>query len=98
MKLIIFSVYDQKADAYINPFYLPTTAQAIRTFQDCVDDSNHQFGKHPEDYFLYELGTFENTDASFELIDKKLLISGLEAKRQFDIQEELDNVEKLITN
>lgn len=63
----IFSVYDQKAEAYLPPFYLPNRAMAVRTFTDCANAKDHQFNKHPQDYLLVELGEFDDTSASFDL-------------------------------
>lgn len=63
----IFSVYDQKAEAYLPPFYLPTRAMAIRTFGDCANSADHQFSKHPQDYLLVELGEWDDNSGSFEL-------------------------------
>mgnify|MGYP000485008555 CR=1 FL=1 len=56
----IFTVYDQKAHAYLPPFFLPQEGMAIRTFADCVNKPDHQFNAHPEDYNLAEIGTFND--------------------------------------
>lgn len=61
MQLKMFSVYDIKAEAYLPPFFLPTVGMAVRTFADCARSKDHQFGKNPEDYILYELGTFDDS-------------------------------------
>lgn len=61
--LKIFSVYDSKAAAYLPPFFLPRTEQAERAFQQCAGDKKHQFGSFPEDYTLYEIGTFDDENA-----------------------------------
>lgn len=63
----IFTVYDTKAKAYMPPFYMQSTGQAMRAFEDTVNDETHAFAKHPEDYVLYELGTFDDQNASFQL-------------------------------
>jgi len=68
MKHFVFTVYDDKSEAYLQPFFLQKEAQAIRTFTDLVNDRNHQFGLHPGDYTLFVLGTFEDTDATWELL------------------------------
>lgn len=60
--LKIFSVYDQKARAFLPPFFLPERAMAERVFTDCVNSDDHQFGRHPEDYTLIEIGTFDDKD------------------------------------
>ena len=60
----IFSVYDYKAQTYTAPFFDHSEARAIRSFADCAQDPEHQFGKHPEDYTLFNLSEFDDTLAS----------------------------------
>lgn len=62
----IFTIYDQKAGAYLTPFFLPRAAQAERTFKDCVDSDSHQFGQHPEDYTLLEIAEFDDSTATID--------------------------------
>lgn len=59
--MFIFSVYDSKAEAYLPPFFLPTKASALRAFGDAAVDPKHQFAAHPEDYTLFELGTYDES-------------------------------------
>lgn len=68
MKLRIFTVYDQVAKAHLPPFFLPQEGQAIRTFTDMVNNPEHQFGQHPEDYTLTELGVFDDETAEISLL------------------------------
>ena len=65
--LNIFCVHDAKAQAYITPFYLPQPGQATRAFADAANDQNHQFGRHPEDYTLFHLGKFDETNCVYNL-------------------------------
>ena len=58
--LKIFSVYDKKQEAYLNPFYRSQVGEAIREFLDAVNDDKTQFNKHPEDYSLQIIGEFNN--------------------------------------
>ena len=79
MKLIIFSVYDQKAEAYLPPFFIPNAAMAQRTFSEAVNSPSHQFGKHPADYTLIELGTFDDGKATIHPHEiAKTVCTGLE--------------------
>lgn len=64
MKHEIFTVYDIKTEAYLPPFYMPTKGAAIRAIMDTLDDPNHQFSKHPEDFTLFHIGTFDDVDAN----------------------------------
>lgn len=61
----IFSVYDSKAEAYMSPFFMVATGQAIRSFVDTATDAASQLGKHPEDFTLFELGTYDDLTAEF---------------------------------
>lgn len=69
MKMKIFSVYDSKAGAYLQPFFFNHTGGALRAFSDLCSDVQHTFGKHPEDYTLFELGTYEDDKSSFDIYD-----------------------------
>lgn len=63
-----FSVFDSRTLAYLPPFFLQSAPQAERAIGDCVNDPKHEFGKHPEDYTLFALGTFDDLKGSFELL------------------------------
>ncbi len=60
MEHLLFSIYDEKAHAYLPPFTLPRSDMAIRTFSDCINSDTHAFSRHPGDYTLYELGVFDD--------------------------------------
>lgn len=78
MYLKIFTVYDQKAKAYLPPFFLPEKGMAERTFSDCCNDEHHQFGKHPEDYTLIYAGEFsDETGELLPLVPAEVLGTGM---------------------
>lgn len=78
MKHLLFTVYDEKAEVFLPPFFVPTIGLATRAFSDCVNTPDHQFGKHPADYTLFQLGEFYDHDASFVETNKKSLGNGVE--------------------
>lgn len=55
----IFSVKDSAVGAFMQPFTSQSRGAAIRAFADAVNDSSTPMNKHPDDYELYEIGTFE---------------------------------------
>lgn len=57
--LKMFTVYDSKAEAFIQPFYEQTTASAQRAFSNAANNETHQFAMHGGDYTLFELGIFD---------------------------------------
>lgn len=65
MKLLAFSVYDEKVQGFNAPFFCQAVGQASRSFDDLVNDPQTVISRHPEDYSLYQVGSFE--DASAEL-------------------------------
>jgi len=67
----IFSVYDSKAGAYTQPFYAVNRRVAIRMFSELANDPNHAFGMHPEDFTLFELGSFNDQDGTIDQLDVK---------------------------
>lgn len=69
MKLLAYSVYDEKAAAYLQPFFAPTRGLAIRSFADAVNDETHAFHKHLADYTLFEVGEFEQNLGTFAVMD-----------------------------
>lgn len=73
MILKVFTIRDIKAGAYLPPFLVKTTGLAHRSFQDAANNSDHDFNKYPSDYELFELGTFNDEDASFSLSSPKSL-------------------------
>lgn len=64
MKLIIFSVHDSKAAAWIQPFYAPTVAVGLRMFHEAANDQNTNFHKHAGDFTLFQLGDFDQQTGS----------------------------------
>lgn len=59
MNLVICSIHDSKAEAWINPMTFQSRAQAVRSFSDAIQDGQSEFSKHPEDYSLFMLGEFD---------------------------------------
>lgn len=59
----IFAVYDSKANFFGQPFFEGEQASAIRSFGDAVNDASNpanQWNKHPEDFQLFSIGSFDN--------------------------------------
>lgn len=63
----VFAVFDSAAQAYLAPFTLPAKGMAIRGFTDAVNNDQTEFSKHPEDYHLFEFGTFDDNTGIYDL-------------------------------
>jgi len=55
----IFTVFDSKAEAYLEPFTQPAIGSAVRMFESAANDPEHSFGKYPGDYGLFCIGEFD---------------------------------------
>lgn len=65
MILKVFSIYDIKAELFNTPFFMGTNGEAIRAFKDLVNNPDSTPGRHPEDYRLMCIGSFDNASGSF---------------------------------
>ncbi len=89
MKHKMFTVFDVKAQCYLSPFCLPERGMAIRAFSDCVNNKEHQFGKHPGDYTLFELGFFDDAVALVSCHAGEKIVNGLEVVISGEYEPEL---------
>lgn len=62
----IFTIYDNKAKAYLPPFFSQNTATAIREVEQAVNNPDHGLHVHAEDYGLFELGEFHESSGKIE--------------------------------
>lgn len=85
MKFGVYSVYDDKAKAYITPFFMPTDAMAIREFANMANDNGHRFCLNAEDYTLFRVGRWESDDAQFTDTQTEVLGRALQFKKNIVI-------------
>jgi hypothetical protein len=84
MKIKMFNIYDQKAKSFLQPFFMQNNSLAVRAITDLANDPEHSFCRHAEDYTLYELGTFDDQDCSFDLHDAPLTICLINTLKESD--------------
>lgn len=63
-RLLLCSVFDAKAEAFMQPVFVQAKGQAIRSFSDAINDASTNFGKHPEDYTLFVVGEWDELDGT----------------------------------
>ncbi len=71
----IFTVFDEKAKAYLPPFVLAEVGMALRIFGDCVNSKDHQFGKHPHDYTLFAIGCFDDSTGTISELNNRGVVA-----------------------
>lgn len=75
MKYQIFTVKDLAVGAFGRPMFMQSSGQALRSFSDEVNraaDDNQMF-KHPEDFSLFHLGSWDEETGVFDSIEPEFL-------------------------
>lgn len=75
MKLIIVSIYDSKAGFFGQPVSTVAKGAALRSFQDEVNTDGSTYARHPEDFSLFEIGTFNQDTGMIEPLKAPLQIA-----------------------
>lgn len=70
MEIHIFAIKDRGINAYMRPFFGQHPNQAIRMFQDECNRPDGEVIKHPDDYDLYHLGTFNEETGQIKMLEQ----------------------------
>lgn len=66
-KINMFTIFDTKANAYLQPFFSRTNDTAIRELTKAVNDEKSLFHNAAEDYTLFYLGNFDEDEGTFDM-------------------------------
>lgn len=64
MLMKVFSIFDEKAKCFGPLWPMKHNGEALREFSDITADKNGRIGKHPEDFKLYSLGTYDDNSGA----------------------------------
>lgn len=73
----IYTVRDNKIDAYLEPHFAHDDETAKRTMIYSVNDQQHPFSKNAEDYALYYLGEYDDITAKITSLDQPKHLANL---------------------
>lgn len=78
MKHVVVSVRDRAADTFGRPFFVSAVGAAIRSFADEVNraDKDNPLFNHPEDFDLYEVGSFDDDSGGLVAIQPRMVAVG----------------------
>lgn len=77
----IFTIYDNKAKAYLTPFFTRNIDTAIRDCKQIVNTTDHNFSIHAEDYSLFHIGEYDETSGKIIAQPPTHVINLLELKK-----------------
>lgn len=85
-----YCVYDRKTLVYNAPYYAVTDGAAVRVLSEAVADTNHPLGRHPNDYVLFFVGTFDDQKGAMipvsplvHVIDASALVKQMQSEIPF---------------
>ena len=78
MRLSVFCVHDSAVGAYLQPFFMRSVNEALRSFRATVNSPGHAFSKNPEDYTLFHIGSYDEDTGVFENINHHSLGKALD--------------------
>lgn len=80
MILKIYTVHDSAVGAFMSPFFARSHGEALRSFQDAINDPKTNLNSHPHDYHLFYVGAFDDNAATLDMPSApERLLSGTEA-------------------
>lgn len=87
----MFTVYDSKAKAYLQPFHARQAGEAMRMFAKAANDVKHDFHKYGADYTLFEIGTWDEAKGQVEMHPGKInLGTGLEMRDDLVVTDQIE--------
>lgn len=82
-KLRVMSAFDGKLGVFNPPQYFQHLGQALRAWEEVCNNPQSMMCKHPADFVLYEIGTFDEDKGVFSNHSPHMLVqSALEAVRK----------------
>jgi hypothetical protein len=66
----IYSLYDEKAEAFGTPFCALNEGVSKRMFDRLLRDADSMVSQYPDDYVLYEIGAFDDQKGYIDGYDK----------------------------
>lgn len=60
MEYKVYSLFDSQVKAYMQPFFMRTKGEAVRALMQLLGDSNTNVAKYPQDFILFQIGTYDD--------------------------------------
>lgn len=80
MKVEIFTIYDEKAKAYVQPYFAINRGVAVRMFANEVNRDGSQMRASAEDFTLFFVGSFDDANGTFVISSPELVVTALQVR------------------
>lgn len=84
MMMVVLAVRDKATEAFGRPMFVLARGQGVRSFSDEVNRKapDNSLNQHPEDYSLWELGSYDDSSAKFTLLpEPRKIADGLDVSK-----------------
>lgn len=68
MTMFAYSIFDYKSLVYNSPWFQPADGAATRILSDLANDPSTNIGRHPGDYVLYKIGSYDDATGRLEAL------------------------------
>ncbi|UDN67754.1 nonstructural protein [robinz microvirus RP_109] len=69
MNMFIVCIKDRTIDSFGQPHVFKSVGEAERSFRDLANDKENAIGRHPEDYDLYLVATYDTDTGVFTNVE-----------------------------
>lgn len=77
MFLVGYTVHDKKALTYGPPFWQATDGVAVRMFQELANDRSSTVGRHPADFALYRVGSYDDSTGALVGVQPEFVVDAI---------------------
>lgn len=82
MKTMVYAVYDSKTEMYSTPHFIVNKGTALRSWVDAANAPDSHIAKHPGDYTMFEIGTWDDVRGEIVMHHAKISLgTALEFKK-----------------
>lgn len=68
MLMKVYSIYDTAISTWRPPMFCRAKGEIMRWWVEVVNNPQTEIAKHPKDYVLFELGTWDDDKCKFDLL------------------------------
>lgn len=83
--MAIFKVYalrDVRTEAFHRPMFLQNDAVLDRSIRDAMEDEHNLLCTHPEDYQVYRLGEFDDSNGKLAAIPPEHMFNVIDLRKE----------------
>jgi hypothetical protein len=77
----LYTIFDKKSGTWDRPFTAPTHGAAERMFAQAINEGDSMLKQYPEDFALWNIGTFDPTTGQVAGEKQQLVAEGLQLKK-----------------